>query len=146
MDETPETLPARKPRRGRPKFEPTPAQRVTALALKAAGSPHAVIASIMEIPLRTFDRHFKREIAQGHEEVTARIAHGLIGRALGGDNDAAKFFLRTRAGWTTRTEVTGAEGGPIDIRNISTDQLTAALIAFAESDGAGEDGAGAEEA
>ena len=133
-------------RAGRPKFEPTDVQRATAKALKAAGSPHETIASIMAIPLRTFERHFKKEIAGGQDEVTARISHGLIGRALQGDNTASIFYLKTRGRWSTRTEVTGAEGGPIDIRNLSSDQLTAALAACATGDDPGEDGGGAEEA
>ena len=60
--------------------------------------------------------HYKR----GKSKAIAHIAQGLIQKARAGDTTSAIFFLKTQARWreTERHEITGADGGPIELSRI----------------------------
>ena len=60
--------------------------------------------------------HYKR----GKSKAIAHIAQGLIQKARAGDTTSAIFFLKTQARWreTERHEITGADGGPLELSRI----------------------------
>jgi hypothetical protein len=60
--------------------------------------------------------HYKR----GKSKAIAHIAQGLIQKARAGDTTSAIFFLKTQARWreTERHEITGADGGPLELARI----------------------------
>jgi hypothetical protein len=60
--------------------------------------------------------HYKR----GKSKAIAHIAQGLIQKARAGDTASAIFFLKTQARWreTERHEITGADGGPLELSRI----------------------------
>jgi len=57
---------------------------------------------------------------RGKSKVVAKVAQGLIQKALSGDTTSAIFFLKTQARWreTERHEITGADGAPIELARI----------------------------
>lgn len=61
----------------------------------------------------------------GRAKAIDTIASKLYERAKEGDNTAAIFWLKTNAGWreTNRTELTGADGGPIQAETHTSDPI-----------------------
>ena len=57
---------------------------------------------------------------RGKSKAIAHIAQGLIQKARAGDTTSAIFFLKTQARWreTERHEITGADGGPLELSRI----------------------------
>jgi len=56
---------------------------------------------------------------KGRSLAISEIAGSVISAAKGGDMQAARLYLTTKAGWvqTERKEITGADGGPIETDN-----------------------------
>jgi len=124
-----------KPARGRPSFEPTDRQRGMVQALSQAGYPETEIAEYLGLDPKTLRKHFARELRFAAIELIAGAVQNLGRMALGAKaqfDDAGNmiraevlpnlgaicFLLKTKGkhlGFTERTEVTGADGGPIDI-------------------------------
>ena len=52
---------------------------------------------------------------KGRSLAISEIAGSVISAAKGGDMNAARLYLSTKAGWvqTEKREITGADGGPI---------------------------------
>src|ERR1700681_4284226 len=84
----------------RPKLRPDDGQRNLVKSLAACGVPHEQIAR--RIGLRspkTLRTHFRRELDDGVSEANYTVAKSLYKSAPNGDTDAAKFWLKCRAGW-----------------------------------------------
>lgn len=60
---------------------------------------------------------------RGKAKAIAVVSGGLLAKAREGDTASAIFYLKTQAGWreTNRTEVTGANGGPIQTEDVTRD-------------------------
>jgi len=105
---------------GNPPFEATDEQRKIVESHAAVGTPHEIIAEFIINPATkepisddTLKRHFKKQLDQGLARINARIG-GLVAKAaLGGCKTRQIFWMRTRAGWAARTEISGPGGGPI---------------------------------
>jgi len=97
---------------GNPPFVPTEQMRSdvrTWIKITDAAS----IALKLGISRDTLDRHFKKELAEGRFEAVAHIGGHLLKKAMSGNLDAQKFYLRTQGKWNARVEHTGADGGAI---------------------------------
>lgn len=57
---------------------------------------------------------------KGKSKAIAFVAQGLLQKARAGDTASAIFFLKTQARWaeTQKHEVTGADGGPVEVARI----------------------------
>ena len=57
---------------------------------------------------------------KGRSLAISEIAGSVISAAKGGDMAAARLYLTTKAGWvqTERKELTGADGGPINVDTV----------------------------
>jgi hypothetical protein len=66
------------------------------------------------------DADIAERYKRGKSKVVAKVAQGLIQKALSGDTTSAIFFLKTQARWreTERHEITGADGAPIELARI----------------------------
>jgi hypothetical protein len=110
---------------GRPPKQLTDAQRAEVETLAAFLSAEQV-ADYFGIGRTTFFNMMERDadIAErykrGKSKVVAKVAQGLIQKALSGDTTSAIFFLKTQARWreTERHEITGADGAPIELARI----------------------------
>lgn len=110
--------------------------------------PH--ISEISEdsgLAYKTVARHLREgvdldEIVSGSavRMLTEDVLTGLARSAIGGNPNAAKLFFEVVHGYvpTARAEVTGANGGPIEIDAISDERRAAAVRGLLES---GEEGA-----
>ena len=89
-------------RRGRPVYEPTPADRATVKNLAAVGVPHAEIARCVGshgISEPTLRKHFGRELQNSLNEVKALAMSGLVQALKKGEAWAVTLVLKMRAGW-----------------------------------------------
>lgn len=96
----------------------TEEDRTLVAALVAVDATNRQIAEQLGISITGLKRHFTPELSEGRARTAANVAiKGVVGPALGGDVNAAKFYLSARAGWSekTRTEVTGADAGPVKV-------------------------------
>ena len=88
-------------------FEPTEEQRRTVRAMAGFGVPHEGIATLLDIDPKTLRRHFRRELDRGAVEATAKVAQSLFQLATVDKNVAAAiFWMKARAGWREKHEVT----------------------------------------
>ena len=110
---------------GRPPKTLTDKQRAEVETLAAFLSAEQV-ADYFGIGRTTFfgmmerDADIAERYKRGKSKVVAKVAQGLIQKALSGDTASAIFFLNTQARWreTERHEITGADGAPIELARI----------------------------
>ena len=106
---------------GRPRKRLTKAQVEEVETLSAVLSVEQ-IGAYFGLGKTTFYEIMKRqpEVFERYQRGKARavgsVAKNLIMQAREGNTTAAIFYLKTQAGWkeTTRQELTGADGGPIN--------------------------------
>lgn len=87
-------------------FEPTEEHREIVIAVASHGIPHDAIAQLIKgedgkpISERTLERHFKHELAHGHEVANARVRRTLFEMATSGKVVAATiFWAKTQLGY-----------------------------------------------
>lgn len=112
-------------RMGNPPFVVTDEMRAKCrtLAKTMKGEQQAArswIASQMGISVSTLDRHFSEELIAGRAEIVASVGATFVGVVMGTVTvskerlDAMKFFLSRMGGWSTKLEVGGIPGRPIE--------------------------------
>lgn len=120
---------------GNPPFVPTEEQRAKVRTYAKTFPAHGehFIARLMGFSRDTLRRHFADDIELGRAEMLAAVGSQMINRAMNadsetakGDIDAQKFILARLGGWTTKVEMTGRGGRPIehvDLSRLSAEQL-----------------------
>lgn len=131
--------PAHGGRIGNPPFEATDEQRKKVREYAKVFPPHAehMIARLIGVSTRTLQRHLREEMDLGRAEMLAAVGAQVVNRAMNadalgpdqkplakGDLDAQKFILARLGGWTTKVEMTGRNGGPIQHANFDLSTLT----------------------
>jgi len=87
----------------RPKLTPTGEQRRLVKSLVACGIRQEEIARVIGIRSpKTLRKHFREELDRGAPEANYNVAQSLYQKATAGDTEAAKFWLKCRAGWKDR--------------------------------------------
>jgi hypothetical protein len=114
--------------RGRPQYEPTPADHNTVASMAACGFPHDVIANCLGtsgVDAKTLRRHFRRELDTAEAKANATIGNIAYQRALAGEPWAVCFWLKCRAGWKERQEIahSGAGGQPMKLSIEMVDEI-----------------------
>jgi len=88
-------------------FEPTAEQRRLARGMSGLGLPQEQIAMLLEIDPKTLRKHFRDDLDRGMAEANVKIAQSLFNMATtGGSVAAAIFWLKARAGWREKHDVT----------------------------------------
>jgi len=87
--------------------------------MQEIGLTHDQMASIIGIATSTLELHYREELSQSCARMTYNVAKNLYRQAIGSDKGstaAAIFWMKTKGRWreTNRTEVTGADGGPLE--------------------------------
>jgi hypothetical protein len=118
---------------GRKAHRPEPATRRQVEALAGYGVPEAEIAAVVGIDAKTLRKHYRPELDHGHTKANARVAENLYRKATGEGREAvtaAIFWLKTRAGWkeTSLHEVSGREGGPLEVSEHSPRHVARAIL------------------
>jgi hypothetical protein len=120
--------PAGQPGRGVQPFQPTEEQRSRVRTLAKTFPVHGehYIARLMGFSRDTLRRHFADDMELGRAEMLAAVGSQMVNRALDanaetakGDLDAQKYILARLGGWTTKVEMTGKGGGPVESVDLS---------------------------
>lgn len=94
---------------GRPPHQPTAQNRALAETLSACGIPQEDIAKLLGISAPTLREHYREELDLGLIKANAKVAQNLFTIACKQTReglDAAKFWLKMRAGWCEYTAPT----------------------------------------
>jgi len=110
------------PGAGRPAFEPTAAERKQVEALSGYGLPIDQIAVLVRdgIHVDTLRAHFAQELVSGKAKANGQVGKTLFQKVMAGDTTAAIWWSKTQMRWaeTQKHEVTGADGAPLEFREI----------------------------
>jgi len=110
------------PGAGRPAFVPTDAERKQVEALSGYGLPIDQIAVLVRdgIHVDTLRAHFATELVSGKGKANGQVGKTLFQKAMGGDTAAMIWWSKTQMRWaeTQKHEVTGADGAPLEFREI----------------------------
>ena len=111
-----------RPGAGRPAFEPTDAERKQVEAMSGYGLPIEQIAILVRggIDTDTLRKHFATELTAGKAKANSGVGRTLFQKAMGGDTAAMIWWSKTQMRWaeTQKHEVTGADGAPLEFREI----------------------------
>lgn len=111
-----------RPGAGRPAFVPTDAERKQVEAFSGYGLPIEQIAVLVRdgIHIDTLRSHFATELQSGKAKANAQVGKTLFQKAMGGDTTAMIWWSKTQMRWaeTQKHEVSGADGGPLEIKTI----------------------------
>jgi hypothetical protein len=80
------------------------------------GIPQEDIARVVGISPPTLRKYYPSELATGATKTNQKVAERLFQHCMGtgqGSVTACIFWLKTRARWSERMEITGAEGAPL---------------------------------
>jgi hypothetical protein len=113
--------------------KPTAESRNMVQLLTGMGSGADDVARVLGVTARTIFRHYRVELDRGVAVANMNVAQSLYRKAMGNGPQsvaACIFWMKTRGGWreVDRREITGADGGPIDLRALSTEQLVGLII------------------
>ena len=107
---------------GRPAFEPTDSERKQVEALSGYGLPIEQIAVLVRdgIHVDTLRSHFGTELVSGKAKANGQVGKTLFQKVMAGDTTAAIWWSKTQMRWaeTQKHEVTGADGAPLEFREI----------------------------
>ena len=111
-----------RPGAGRPAFEPTDSERKQVEALSGYGLPIEQIAVLVRdgIHVDTLRSHFGTELVSGKAKANGQVGKTLFQKVMAGDTTAAIWWSKTQMRWaeTQKHEVTGADGAPLEFREI----------------------------
>mgnify|MGYP006447018819 CR=1 FL=1 len=111
----------------RPEHQPTDKTRAEVAALASFGVPHDSISEYMGLAAKTLRKHYREELDNSSIKANANVGRFLYKSATGQAIQdgatyadcvrAAMFWAKTRMGWaeTSKHELSGADGGPINI-------------------------------
>jgi AraC-like DNA-binding protein len=115
-------------------FEPTAEQRALVESASAFGLTQAEIATQLKISEPTLRKHFRDELSSGKFKVDMTAGKTVAELMKSRDErvrlEAAKYYTARRMGWkeTSVSEHTGADGGPIETKDVSAVDLIRARI------------------
>jgi hypothetical protein len=87
--------------------------RQQVLALAGFGMTHDQIAKVMDLSDETLRKYYRNELDIGTTKLNAQVAQNLFKIATGKDKGAvtaAIFWLKTRARWTERIDISNEDG------------------------------------
>lgn len=127
---------------GRKPFEPTTANRLLVRKLAKAGWSQDQIAEGMGVSDETLRKYFRYELDMGNIEMCSTIESTLYEIATNPEHkscvSAATVLLKAKGGdeyrETKRTEITGADGGPLEQRIQNVDVIDTSKLSFEERD------------
>jgi len=125
---------------GRKPFEPTMANRLLVRKLARAGWSQDEIAEGMGVSDETLRKYFRWELDMGNIEMCSTIEETLYSIATDKEHKscvpAAVVLLKAKGGdeyrETKRTEITGADGGPLQQQIQNVDVIDASKLSFEE--------------
>jgi hypothetical protein len=109
-------------------YEPTVEQRRTVQVLYPIGIPQEQIALLLEIDPKTLRKHFRDDLDRGMAEANVKIAQSLFNMATVGNNVAAAiFWMKARAGWREKHEITVSANPLEQVSDAELEQMITVL-------------------
>jgi len=101
---------------------PTDETRKLVESTSGLGLPQEQIAILVDLDEKTLRKYYRVELDLGKAKANGQIAKTLFSKATSGDTTALIWWTKTQLRWseTTKTEVTGANGGPL-LMQVPTD-------------------------
>jgi len=98
---------------------PTKKTREQVCKLVACGLSVEEISFVLGCTEHDIRSFYEQELLHGTALVTGLVGAAMLKTALRGDVNAARFWLQSRSRWTIpqHVELTGKDGGPIEIEN-----------------------------
>ncbi len=93
--------------------EPTRESRQLVQLHATIGTQQNTIADILGIDDKTLRKYYREELDHASAQANATIGGALFNKAKGGDTTAMIFWMKTRAGWKEKLEVSGDQENPI---------------------------------
>ena len=85
---------------GRPSWEPTEKERISAETMAGYGVPWQMIATLLGVSRPTLMKYLTPELETGKAKATVKVTQTLFLRAtVGNDLGAMIFWLKAQAGW-----------------------------------------------
>jgi hypothetical protein len=106
-------------------YKPKPNDRARVESMTAVGIPQDDMAKLLGISAKTLRKHFPDEVKNGMTKANMVVGGALYRAATTpgpGQVAAAIFWTKARMGWREPSQsvaLTGAAGGPIEIRHIT---------------------------
>lgn len=101
---------------GRPSFKPTQEQREKVESMAGYGLTAEQICNLIEVSRGTLFKYFGDELKQGEGKAHVQITQRAFEMARNGRNPAmTMFWLKCRAGWTEKIQITNDDLPPIEI-------------------------------
>ena len=101
---------------GRPPHEPSKVTRELVQLHSSIGTRQEVISSILEISVPTLEKHYRKELDEALSRANASVGGALYNKAVKDkDTTAMIFWMKTRAKWSERVELSGPDGGAIPV-------------------------------
>jgi hypothetical protein len=94
--------------------QPTEKTRAEVETYAGVGLPHDQIGALLGIDDKTVRKYYRVELKLGEAKATANVAKTLYKQATNGNTAAAIFWMKARAGWREKHDVTIREGKPLD--------------------------------
>ena len=125
-----------RPGAGRKPFEPTYHERQQVEAMSGYGVPIEQIAVLVRdgIDADTLRKHFAQELIAGKAKANAQVGKTLFQKVMAGDTTAMIWWTKTQMRWkeVQQHELTGADGGPVQINDTERAARIAAIVAAAQ--------------
>lgn len=98
---------------------PTKKTREQVCKMVACGLSAEEISFVLGCAPHEVKAHYEQEMIHGTAMITAAVGGAMLKNALKGDTNAQRAWLQMRSRWTVphHVELTGKDGGPIEIEN-----------------------------
>jgi len=98
---------------------PTKKTREQVCKMVACGLNPEEISFVLGCTPHEVKANYEQEMIHGTAMITAAVGGAMLKNALKGDTNAQRAWLQMRARWTIpqHVELTGKDGGPIEIEN-----------------------------
>lgn len=79
-----------------------------------------MVADEIGISRSSLYKHYSAELGEGKREAVKALGGKVLTKALNGDNDMIKFYLKAQGGWSEKQvhELSGPGGGPIPMTHL----------------------------
>lgn len=104
--------------KGSPGLRPDAQQARSVAVMTALGLAPKEIALALNIEEKTLKFYYTKELNVSHKIANLMVSQKALEMAMSGRYpDMTKFWLKARAGWaeTAKVEVTGKDGGPVEM-------------------------------
>ena len=110
--------------RGKPEHVPTKATRDTVSMHALVGTPQETIAGVLGIDAKTLRKYYRDELDHALAKANATIGGHLFNKAKSGDTTAMMFWLKTRAGFSEKSQLDHTSSdGSMSPAKLSDDEL-----------------------